>query len=242
MSAMNDDFLDDMQDELVALCKADEVLGMVPIINERVGDVNAEVEKNLGIVTAVGGKYGACILLQQPMADDTASAAPGGLLDVVWTFLVLEDPLLNDGANGFQIRALKLCRRLVRVIKLYAAGGMATTMVPDKKTIVPVGNLIAPIAYQVNFRCTENSGGAQQKVIQPGIAPSSGAAPQNVTLTCATAGAAIYYTLDGTHPWSGNAAAILYAAPFAVTLAGQLRARAFKAGMIGSNTTAAEYT
>jgi hypothetical protein len=239
---MNDSFLDDMQNELVALCQADEVLGLVPILHERLGDINAEIEKSLGLVKQVSGKLGACVILQQPMADDRGSAAPGGLLQVVWTFLVLEDPLLNDSANGHQIRALKLCRRLVRVVKLYAAGGMATTMLADPKTIVPIANPIAPIAYQVTFRCTETSGGTMQKVIQPTIAPNGGVTPQLVTLSSGTAGAAIYYTLDGSHPWSGNPTAFLYAAPFNVNAAATLRARAFKAGYVGSDTTAADFT
>jgi hypothetical protein len=50
----------------------------------------------------------------------------------------------------------------------------------------------------------------------------------------------IYYTLDGTCPWSGNG--VLYAGPVAVAAAGTIRARAFKAGMVGSNAAAADFT
>ncbi len=36
------------------------------------------------------------------------------------------------------------------------------------------------------------------------------------TITCSTAGASIYYTTDGSFPWSGNPNATLYTAPFPI--------------------------
>lgn len=241
--AMNDAFLDNMRAEWVALLKSDEYLGTVPILDERLGDVNAEVEKQLGLVKSDSGKRGACVIVQSPTADDDRPAAPGGVLETKWTLLVLEEPLLNDDATkGHQKRALHICRRIVRVAKLYAATGLCTSLIPDKPTIVPFGNPMASIAYQVRFACTEVGQGKMQKVAQPTFAPASGAAPQNVTITCVTAGASIYYTLDGSHPYAGNANATLYAGPVNVPVAGTLRARAFKTGMIGSNAGAADFT
>jgi hypothetical protein len=240
--AMNDEFLDDMQQELVALLKSDAVLGVLPILDERKGDIIKEVAENQGVLNKVGGKIGACVVLLAAMADDEAVAVAGGMLNTMWTFRVLENPLLNDGPNGFQIRALKICRRIVRVVKLYAAQGLCTALIPDKKTIVPVQDELAPIAYEVRFHCAEQAQGKNLKVAQPAIAPAAGAAPQAVTITCGTAGAAIYYTLDGSHPHAGNALAVLYAGPVNVVAAGTLRARAFKDGYVGSNASAADFT
>jgi hypothetical protein len=241
--AVNDSFLDDMQQELVALLKADEVLSALPILDERLGDINAEVEKQLGISTAVGGKIGACVIVQSPTADDESPAVHGGIMETEWTFLVLEEPVLNDHATkGHRIRALKIARRIVRVCKLYAATGLCTALVPAKPTIVPFGNPLASIAYRVAMRTTEVGQGRNLKVAQPAIASAGSVAPQSVTITCATAGAAIYYTLDGSHPYAGNAQAVLYAGAFNVNAAGTVRARAFKTGYVGSNAAAADFT
>jgi hypothetical protein len=236
---MNDNFLDDMQQELVALLKSDEVLGQLPIIDERVGDVLKEVEKGLGLYTNVDGKFGACVIVQSPTATDEMPAAPGGILQTDWSFLVLEDPTVNDGVNGFQMRALKIVRRIVRVAKQYYAEGLCTMLVPKKPSVVPAQIPGAPVAYEVHFTCTEQRAGAMLKVTQPTLSPKSGAAPQTVTMT-SDAGADIYYTLDGSAPWSGNG--ILYSGPVTAPAAGTLRARAFKPGYVGSNASAADFT
>jgi hypothetical protein len=177
--AMNDSFLDDMQQELVALLKSDEDLGTLPILDERLGDIAKEVEKALGLVTDVDGKLGACVIVQSPSAEDAMPAAPGGSLETDWTFLVLEEPTLNDGPTGHQKRALRIARRIVRVVKLYAAQGLCTSLIPRKPTIVPFGNPMASIAYRVSFHCTEQGQGKLLKVAQPTLAPASGAAPAN---------------------------------------------------------------
>jgi M6 family metalloprotease-like protein len=62
----------------------------------------------------------------------------------------------------------------------------------------------------------------------------------NVTLTCATPGATIYYTLDGSTP---SASSTPYTAPFTVSAATTLvRARAIKSGMTDSPTASATFT
>ena len=53
-------------------------------------------------------------------------------------------------------------------------------------------------------------------------------------ISCETPGAAIYFTTDGSLPWSGNLAATLYTAPVEITEAGEFFAAAYLAGRSGS--------
>jgi len=76
----------------------------------------------------------------------------------------------------------------------------------------------------------------------PTISPSSGAAPQTVTLTTATTGASIYYTTNGNFPRNGVTGATLYTAPFQVASAATLRCAAYKTGLFGSLVNQAIYT
>jgi hypothetical protein len=57
-AVMNDSFLDQMQQELVAILKSDEVLGGLPILDERIGDIQKEVIKRWGWSLDVDGKIG----------------------------------------------------------------------------------------------------------------------------------------------------------------------------------------
>ena len=70
-------------------------------------------------------------------------------------------------------------------------------------------------------------------------APYSFAASVDVTIACATAGATIRYTADGTEP---TASSTLYTEPLPVTATTMLKARAFKDGMADSSVVSGVYT
>ena len=61
----------------------------------------------------------------------------------------------------------------------------------------------------------------------------------DVTLSCATAGATIRYTLDGSEPTSSSPA---YSTPITIAAKTTIRAKAFKQGYIASDTASATYT
>ncbi len=75
----------------------------------------------------------------------------------------------------------------------------------------------------------------------PIISPVSGAFddPFSVTISCATEGATIYYTTDGTTP---NSLSTVYSTAFTVNQNTIVKAVAMKEGLINSNVTTAEYT
>lgn len=71
-------------------------------------------------------------------------------------------------------------------------------------------------------------------VATPVISPAAGAynPPQNITITCATPGATIYYTTDGSSPTTSSQ---IYSSPFALNQSATISAIAAKSG---SNTSA----
>ena len=240
---MSETTLPDLQAELLARAKADEYLGAVCIVDERVGDITKSINEALGLVTAVSGKLGACIILQQPIASNAYNEIPGGLLQLDINFLVLEDVTLNSDATAGTLKtALALARRLVRVFQHFSPVGVGQPLVTKTPCITPTEPPQGDLAYNVGFTTIEADSDAFLKVAPPVISPNTGAAPQTVTITCATSGAAIWYTLDGSAPWSGNPTALLYTAPVNVLAAGKLRAAAFKNGSIGSDIPRGIYT
>ena len=81
----------------------------------------------------------------------------------------------------------------------------------------------------------------RETVQQPVISPNGGtfSGSQQVTITCATQGAQIYYTTDGTAP---TAAAALYTAPFTISDTATVKAIALKDGMNDSAVAQAKFT
>lgn len=78
-------------------------------------------------------------------------------------------------------------------------------------------------------------------VATPEITPASGfvyAASQTVTITCATAGASIYYTTDGSIPTQNST---LYTAPFTIDSNVTIKTKAFKDGDMPSLVATATY-
>ncbi|MBO7586768.1 MAG: chitobiase/beta-hexosaminidase C-terminal domain-containing protein [Bacteroidales bacterium] len=78
-------------------------------------------------------------------------------------------------------------------------------------------------------------------VATPEITPASGfvyAASQTVTITCATAGASIYYTTDGSIPTQNST---LYTEPFTIDSNVTIKAKAFKDGDMPSLVATATY-
>lgn len=93
---------------------------------------------------------------------------------------------------------------------------------------------IFPIEYQV-------VGDVKETVATPVIEPGSGEIEANtkITITCATEGATIYYTVDGNDPTTESA---VYGEPINFTEAMTVKAFAVKEGMIDSEIASAEYT
>ena len=84
--------------------------------------------------------------------------------------------------------------------------------------------------------------GEKEPVSTPVFSPASGTtftSSQKITITCATEGAAIYYTTDGTEP---TTASTLYNGAFTITATTTIKAIAVKDGMADSAAATAAYT
>jgi formylglycine-generating enzyme required for sulfatase activity len=80
-----------------------------------------------------------------------------------------------------------------------------------------------------------------ETVATPSFTPAAGTytTAQSVTITCATSGASIYYTTDGSAPSSSNGT--LYASAISVSANTTIKAAAFKSGMNDSAAASAVY-
>ena len=230
------------QQDLTARCLADAYFTDILVLTDRVADIDSDINRALGTLDADAGKKpGLCVVVLQPVANYANINAVCGPMDTLFSFLVLENPPLNATANGGSGKqALHVCRRLVDIFALYQPLLVVTVLVPQKPCIVPTQDPLAPVAYEVRFGAREAGGRAISKVALPTIVITAGPDAFAVTLGCATPDVDLYYTIDGSHPWSGNAQAVLYLAPFAPVFTCLVRACAFKRTLVGTDWIASD--
>ena len=230
MSTINRDILLRVQEDCFSRILAHPYCSTAAVVMERKAFTEAEVQKLLQTVKGRSGKVGLAILVQRPVFTPTGEdfSVRG---QVVQAFTVLEHPTLNAGDIGTGISSEEMALELIMLFH-----GVAATL-PLQVFTARQGGAVLPDDAFGNLNAweagieTRVAVGAADRCAAPLIEPEEGAAPQEVTLTCGTPGAAIYYTLDGSYPSSANPAAILYSAPVAIAAAGKLRAAAEKAGL-----------
>jgi hypothetical protein len=190
--------------------------------------IQSELQNALACLSLTNGKGGLAVVVMMPEADAPEAEAPGPMLEAVLTIRVLEIPLFNEGPTGTKITG-EACALNVLSALHYFNNGNAAVMV-DKRPIRALDLEDAPVAYDVILRQRLNMP-RQLRALAPSIAINAGVA----SLACGTAGAEIYYTLDGSTPCASNAPAVLlYAEPFAVASGQLIRARSTFAGLLGS--------
>ncbi len=97
--------------------------------------------------------------------------------------------------------------------------------------------------YIKSITITYSAGGGTPTVATPTFNPAGGtySAPQSVSINCATEGASICYTTDGTEP-TENSQQYSNGVPLNISETTTLKAKAYKSGYIASPTATATYT
>ncbi len=101
--------------------------------------------------------------------------------------------------------------------------------------------LIIAIAKWNPFTGTSISGGTTTQVSTPTFSPAGGtySTSQTVSISCATSGATIRYTTDGSTPTASSA---VYSSPITVSSTQTIKAYAVKSGLTDSAVATAAYT
>lgn len=230
-----ENILDDLQADVAARLRGDEYFSDIPVVTDRLNDIEAEVQKSLGVLTGKDGKIGVCTIVMQLVANDAGHQSERGPMDVLVSVRVIENVLMNKSATGTGKSALSVSRRVFRVLKLAQFIGMATPLYPQKPALVPsmvpIAEDVMGVSYEVRFGARESQAGTPGKVAVPIFTVLAG----SCSLACSTSGATIHYTADGTCPVPGETGTTEYTAPFAVNSGDVIRAGAWKSGSIASD-------
>jgi Chitobiase/beta-hexosaminidase C-terminal domain len=218
-----------VQEDCLGRLLAAEQVNEVAIFLMRKAQTEEEIAGLLRTLKGRSGKIGACIMVQMPVIDVVSPNLPGPSTAITQSFLVIEHPTLNAGSQGTGKSAEYLAEETLRLFHHFTPYGVTQVFVGGQNAIVPL-ELEGMRAYTVTLTTTVQLT-IPAKVVRPVIAPSVPAAPSMITLSTATAGAAIHYTIDGSYPSAANPTALLYTVPFPQATAATIRTAASKAGM-----------
>jgi hypothetical protein len=240
MSAVD---LDMVQRELKARLESDEYFQDIPVIDYRQANLQSELEKMISGLTGKAGKNGIFAYLSGFVANVGDPDVSGPLFDGIgFNAVIFELPLINMGSTGTRKPALQTAIRLAQVLHQYRPEGISETILVRKEAIRQTDTPDdSAVSYSVPVMVPAHID-PPAKCAVPVLDVPDAAAPQTVTITCATAGAAVWYTLNDSYPSPLNPAATLYTAPVLVATAAALRAVAYKTGTIASDSALGIYT
>lgn len=232
------------QDDITARLVADAFCGLVSVVEERKGITENDIRQRLGALNSQGNKTGLVLIVLMPKLIPKEANTPGAMYDTRYSVQVIDWPAVRrQTSGGIQLSAETMAER-VRQILHFSGFGRGQALFFDGMDPLPMADP-NQISYSVNFRKV-GADIAVAKCAVVAISPNGGAVAQ-VTLTCGTGGAAIYYSTDGSYPSAAGAAATpptstLYTAPFTPGAACTLRAAASLIGYQQSDPSQAVFT
>jgi hypothetical protein len=227
-----------LQTDIEHYLKSDEDLRDLAITHVRprtakeAATIQGDLDKVLaGLLAGPSGKKGISVIVNMPelvKVEGNVRAVTG---DLSISLRVVEHVMINMGLDGTQRSAeawaLMIANRLHHQVFQPLA-----PLVGEERLITPVPErvLTGKVEYNIELSCTFP--GERISKVQPVSLVQAG--PQ-MTLSCATTGAQIWWTVDGSFPGPGNELAQMYDGPFALGAGGHcLRTAAHLAGSAGS--------
>ena len=225
------------------------------LANEK-GILAEDLENTLKLFTAKSGKSGVAVVVDRPLRQVPKPDVPGPEMVIIVPVTVVEMPLTNRAASGTGKTTEQIVTEAMALLHGWRASSWMGQLYCAEDAVTPTVGGDKTIATEIQFR-TRMRIAPLARVATPVITGDASA----VQLGCNTPDAKIYYTTDGSWPWVGNAAAVLYgitlltedgqiivtedgnplhlADPFVVALGTQVRVAAYAENKQGSDGAAA---
>lgn len=228
MAIPADSFLTDLQADFYQRLLSDSFLSQVPILSRDLGDLDNQIANALqgGVPRDGETVSGGFIAIHAVDVVGISGDTPMPIMAVEIRLECAENVLKNRNATrGTQITAHQMAARCVQLFHNSHIHDRATGIRLARTSTLglPPGE----IGVEVVFRTDGSAFDGVANVDQVDMSQDAG----EVTLTCGTAGATIYYTTDGSFPGSANANVSTYSAPFSPGSGTVVRAAAEKADL-----------
>lgn len=223
-----------LQEDLTFALLSAASLANINVVQYRKLRLQGQIDLSAIYQIVRNGRSGCGILVEMPSFEVAHPNLLGPEGDLVMTFAVIEEPNLNfEPTGGTLLSAEDVAQTVLDELHGYFIAGL-TSLYADKTAVRSADEFQGLVAYRVQFRMR------QVRAQTPRVAtPSITNVGNVITLACATPGADIYYTLDGTFPGQPNPGAVKYLNPFPMGLGLTLRVAAWAQNFTGSFVTQA---
>lgn len=226
--------LSQLQQQCADRLQADPLFANVPVLTERIKDIESEIDRALGPLNEQGGKTGLVAIILTPTANANFENVFGPFFDDIKIVVrVIENvPINQDRNTGTNISAAQAAERACNLLHHFMPDSASGPITAQKPTI-SLGNDPSHLSYDCRFKTSGGLSTVLPQLDTP-VITKNGAA---YTLVSDTAGAAMYYTLDGSNPSPRNGT--LYTTPFTPSSGLALNVRAWLAGYLASQLATA---
>ena len=166
-------------------------------------DVDSQLEAALAGTYPKNGHCGAAVAVLAPVltGEVKRQSAAGPFVTGRMTFRAFEYPVINRETGGTGKRIYQLATALGQIMDKFHLIMTAGPLYPATQFYTPDRSFLPVLAYDVNFEFLFPMARIS-KVATPTFNPATGIgqAPQTMTISCATPGATIFYTEDGSFP------------------------------------------
>ena len=193
--------LTSIQQEVADCLLADPFFATIPVLVEQPRDLSYELQMSV----AAAGTYG---VVRVPQALVNAPTAPGPMFDPVEIAVrFYENVPVSTGPH-----ALEVAETALALLHLFRPTTINEVIIaaPNALRAVTEPNVVA---YEIAIRTQAGASYAVPQLDAPSISSTGFLLAQTVTLSSDQAGAAIYYTLDGSQPAPRGPTSILYTHP-----------------------------
>lgn len=221
-----------LQLDMVARANDDAFFDYIEAVPIRDMQTASRIEQGLSGVKNKNGKSGASLQVLMPRLDVERPNPAGPITLGAVTCRCQEIPAINYGSKGTGISAEEIALKCLDLFHLWSPGFIATLRA-GKDAASPNLDFDPRLTYDVTF--TFDLGLRQtSKVLTPLITADD----TEVVISCGTAGAEIYYTIDESLPTKLPPNGTLYTGSFALPEVGTvIRAVGYKTDSSASNVT-----
>lgn len=217
--------------DLAAVLQASPALIYVPAKAEWKMHLQQEVDVATALQTGRNGRAGALAIVEMPEPESVQNNISGVIEDQHFNVMVIEQVDINMAQGGTNIFAEEICQRVKDSLHLWADDLYGTIKLAGKTAFVrDPDRFPGCMVYRVPFVLPKCKSTQTPRCSTVQIVNNAG----EITMTCATATATIFYTLDGSSPTNqdgGNPNSVQYSSPFNVTAGTLIRAAAFEPTM-----------